>query len=185
MPVAFQLLTPVVAVATTTSSSATFIWNTVLDATSYQVSVNGGAFTIPSSGAVPNDTTHTVTGLSAGQTLTVAVRALGSLYCETSDTAGAYIFIPSTAVFIPNTFTPNGDGRNDRFQVYGKGIISLDLQIFSQWGEKVFASKDVTGGWDGTFKGEAQPVGVYVYMVNVVLRDGSKVSRKGTINLIR
>src|SRR5690606_9499157 len=56
-------------------------------------------------------------------------------------------------IFIPNTFTPNGDGNNDLLFVRGRHITDLELMVFDRWGEKVFETRDQSIGWDGTFKG--------------------------------
>jgi trimeric autotransporter adhesin len=88
-------------------------------------------------------------------------------------------------VFIPNSFTPNGDGLNDMLRVYGYKIKELKLMVFNQWGEKLFETSDQTRGWDGTFRGKTQPSGVYMYVCRMVLTDGSVLDKKGAINLIR
>jgi gliding motility-associated-like protein len=59
------------------------------------------------------------------------------------------------------------------------------MKVFNQWGELIFTSTDINKGWDGTAKGKLQPTGVYVYVVNVVLQDGTAVNKRGFINLIR
>ncbi|MEN9497301.1 MAG: hypothetical protein RL750_200, partial [Bacteroidota bacterium] len=85
----------------------------------------------------------------------------------------------------PNTFTPNGDGRNDLLNVYGNYIASAEFRIFNQWGELIFYTTDHTKGWDGTHKGKAQPIGVYAYTLKVVLQDNTIKIKTGSINLIR
>jgi gliding motility-associated-like protein len=89
------------------------------------------------------------------------------------------------AVFIPNSFTPNGDGLNDVLKVYGNFIKTMKISIFNQWGEKIFESQSQLSAWDGTQKGKPQPSGVYMYVCDVILNDGTKLQRKGAINLIR
>ena len=94
-------------------------------------------------------------------------------------------------VFIPNTFTPNGDNINDFFFAFGTDLESiLSLNIFDRWGELVFFSEnlnsgDYTKGWDGTFKGDEANQGVYVYMMEVLLDEGVKQLIKGNVTLIR
>jgi gliding motility-associated-like protein len=61
----------------------------------------------------------------------------------------------------------------------------MRLMIFNQWGEKIFETSNQQNGWDGTYKGKQQPVGVYVYVLSMTLQDGTVVNKKGTINLIR
>ena len=88
-------------------------------------------------------------------------------------------------VYIPNAFTPNGNGTNDVWFVYGTGIKDFRAMIFNRWGEKVFESNDQFIGWDGTYRGEAQPPGVYVYQVDIVYLNGEKKFRNGGLTLIR
>ncbi|QQL50415.1 gliding motility-associated C-terminal domain-containing protein [Mucilaginibacter ginkgonis] len=88
-------------------------------------------------------------------------------------------------VFVPNAFSPNGDGRNDTFNVYGASISAVSMYVYNQWGQLLFRTDNPTQGWDGTYKGVAQPVGVYVYFVKATLTDNTTISKKGTITLIR
>lgn len=186
-PVNLQAPLPAVTVTLTTAgiSALTFGWTAVAGATGYQVSMdNGTTFSTPSSGAT--GLTHVVSGLQPNQTITLIVRALGAISCQnsTGSAVGATLF-PDVGIFVPNTFTPNGDGKNDVLKVYGNYLQKLNMQIYNQWGEKVFETNDVNGGWNGTAKGILQPVGVYVYAVSVVMNDGRSINKRGTINLIR
>jgi gliding motility-associated-like protein len=88
-------------------------------------------------------------------------------------------------VFVPNVFTPNGDGKNDLLYVYGNYIDKLDMHIFNQWGQQIAVITDKTQGWDGKHKGTAQPVGVYVYVLTAQLSTGKTVHLKGSITLLR
>ena len=88
-------------------------------------------------------------------------------------------------LFFPNTFTPNGDGQNDVFKVYGNNIKALDMRIFNQWGQLIFQTNDLSAGWNGFSKGKLQPVGVYVFTVRLTLNDNSVVNKSGSINLIK
>jgi gliding motility-associated-like protein len=88
-------------------------------------------------------------------------------------------------VFVPNVFTPNGDGKNEVLLVYGNYITKLDMRVFNQWGEQLFATDTKSKGWDGTHKGKPQPTGVYVYVLEASLTDGRTVKSKGYINLMR
>jgi gliding motility-associated-like protein len=93
---------------------------------------------------------------------------------------------PGPDVYIPNAFTPNGDGVNDVFSVFGTTLQSVGMKIFNRWGEKVFDSGDSQwASWDGTFKGVSQPSGVYVYYVELVYLDVKKKFREGSVTLIR
>jgi gliding motility-associated-like protein len=88
-------------------------------------------------------------------------------------------------VFVPNVFSPNGDGKNDRLYAYGNYIDKLEMRIFNQWGEQIAFINSLTQGWDGTQRGKPQPVGVYVYVLKAVLRGGRTVQLKGSITLLR
>ncbi|RYE20122.1 MAG: gliding motility-associated C-terminal domain-containing protein, partial [Sphingobacteriaceae bacterium] len=88
-------------------------------------------------------------------------------------------------VWVPNAFTPNSDGSNETLHVYGNTIKTLNFTIYSHWGELLFNSTSVADGWDGTYKGAVQPVGVYVYVLEATTNDGQTVRLKGTINLIK
>jgi gliding motility-associated-like protein len=57
--------------------------------------------------------------------------------------------------------------------------------VYNQWGERVFETNDIAGGWDGNYKGKPQPVGVYIYVLRVENNNGEVVTKKGSINLIR
>jgi gliding motility-associated-like protein len=99
---------------------------------------------------------------------------------------------PERRVFIPTAFSPNDDGLNDVFMVYGgTGVYSLrNFQIFDRWGELMFSRADVLPndpmqGWDGTFKGKLMNPGAFVYFVEVEFADGKVLMYKGDINLIR
>jgi gliding motility-associated-like protein len=89
-------------------------------------------------------------------------------------------------VYVPNAFTPNGDGTNDVFEVFGTALKSVSMKIFNRWGEKVFDSGESQwASWDGTYMGSMQPTGVYVYYVELVYLDGVKKMREGSVTLIR
>ncbi|MCW5906252.1 MAG: gliding motility-associated C-terminal domain-containing protein [Chitinophagales bacterium] len=92
-----------------------------------------------------------------------------------------------TQPYIPNAFTPNGDGNNDVFQIYAHAgdVHFVDFKIFNRWGEKVFETNNVNDSWDGTYKGEPSANGVYVYVAKVVLADGTKNDYKGSVTIIR
>lgn len=88
--------------------------------------------------------------------------------------------------YIPNAFTPNGDGTNDEFTVYGSGLKTVTMRIFNRWGEKVFDSGDNQwASWDGTYKGVLQPPAVYTYVVELTYLDGQKKVKDGSLTLIR
>lgn len=96
--------------------------------------------------------------------------------------------IPEYDIFIPNVFTPNGDGANDFWQIFGnlKGVKQLQVQVFNRWGEKVFDTTDINFEWDGTYKGKDAPIGVYTYVASFVwMNNHSDSNYKGTVTLMR
>ena len=86
---------------------------------------------------------------------------------------------------VPNAFTPNGDGINDKVFVRGFGISRLIWRIYNRWGTMIFETSDRTAGWDGTYKGSIQPNEVYHYVLDVEYSDNSKYQKKGDITLLR
>ncbi len=90
--------------------------------------------------------------------------------------------------FVPNAFTPNGDGKNDRFNILETCLVEkYKLQIFNRWGEVVFTTLSTENSWDGTYNGREADGGVYFYRINARLTDKSKgeIELKGDITLIR
>lgn len=88
-------------------------------------------------------------------------------------------------LFIPNTFSPNGDGKNDTYLVYGIGVKDIEMKIFDRWGQMVFETKNINQSWDGTFNNTIVNTGVYVYWIRANLLNGNQVFYKGDITLIK
>lgn len=174
--------TPVVTVDSVGSNLVRFRWNSIAGATGYEVTIDGGnTWTTPSSGAL--GLTHTVSGLSVGQSVTLQVRTLGG--CLPTTSAAVTAQTVTDQVFIPNTFTPNNDGLNDQLRVYSNVIRSMRFMVFNQWGEKIYEANGASASWDGMYKGKPQPTGVYMYVADIILVDGSRIQRKGSVNLVR
>ncbi|HWB62635.1 MAG TPA: gliding motility-associated C-terminal domain-containing protein [Chitinophagales bacterium] len=88
-------------------------------------------------------------------------------------------------IYIPNAFSPNGDGNNDEFKVYGEAIKAFDMKIFDRWGEMVYSSNNALTGWDGSYKGEPAPQGIYTYQLTIVLLDNVTIHKMGSLTLLR
>ena len=94
-------------------------------------------------------------------------------------------------IFIPNTFSPNGDGMNDVFYPRGKGLFKVrSMKIFNRWGEIVFAkaeftANDASAGWNGTFNNKQLSSDVYVYTIEVVCDNNTIIPLKGNVTLLR
>ncbi|HEX6432035.1 MAG TPA: PKD domain-containing protein, partial [Niastella sp.] len=110
--------------------------------------------------------------------------------CEAADTIRIKALCEEN-VGISNAFTPNNDGNNDAFMIPSKGVSKvIFFRIFNRWGEVVFEKKDyvpdnVSGAWDGKYKGINAPEGIYVYFTEMECLAGIRFQRKGTIMLIR
>ncbi|MBI4945835.1 MAG: gliding motility-associated C-terminal domain-containing protein [Bacteroidetes bacterium] len=107
--------------------------------------------------------------------------------CSGNECITITVDIPCGTLFIPNAFSPNGDGENDTLKVYIEFncIKDFHLVIFDRWGERVFESLDQQKGWDGTFGGKILDPAVFAYYLNVTFIKGESISKKGNISLIR
>ena len=104
-----------------------------------------------------------------------------------SNTVAVHITVVDKSYFtIPNAFTPNGDGINDKLEVRGVGITSLEyFRIYNQWGKLVFETHRLNDGWDGIINGALQNPGVFVWMAQGKGITGATLVSKGTFVLIR
>jgi len=105
-----------------------------------------------------------------------------------SDTAyGEVLVQEQQVVYIPNSFSPDGDQLNDWFYIKGKGLKDLEVDIFDRWGNKVFSGKGLDTRWDGSYQnnGNVCAQGVYVYRVRVLFYTGKEVEHLGHVVLIR
>jgi gliding motility-associated-like protein len=86
---------------------------------------------------------------------------------------------------VPSAFTPNKDGYNDLMFVRGGPFENMIIRVYNSWGELVFETKDQTEGWDGTYKGQNAPIGVYVWVLDVDMYNNKSVRKTGDITLLR
>ncbi len=105
--------------------------------------------------------------------------------CNMSDSIFIKYKIKCGETYIPNVFSPNGDGYNEIFKVYSRCMTGIQLTIYDRWGGKVFYTDDITHWWDGTKNGTPMNTGVYVYRATVTLLDGTKEELKGNVTLVR
>ena len=123
------------------------------------------------------------------ETTTYYLTVTDSLGCSITDTVVVTVDL-TKMIFIPNIFSPNGDGENDFFYVQGLGIAELNMLIFDRWGEKVFENTgfqadDKSTGWDGTYHGKLMNPAVFMYIVTGTFIDGSEIKEKGDLTLIK
>jgi gliding motility-associated-like protein len=88
-------------------------------------------------------------------------------------------------IYLPNVFSPNGDGENDVLYVRGKGVQTLSLRIYNRWGNKVFETEELEFGWDGTYRGEEQESAVFVYYLSATFVNGETAEEKGNISIVK
>ncbi len=118
---------------------------------------------------------------------TYQVEVTNNAGCVATDLVKVTV-VPNYDVFVPNAFTPNGDGNNDVFTIFGniKALALLNIQIFNRWGEKVYESSDHRFEWDGSYKGELQNPQVFTWQLRLTFLDGHMDElRVGTITLVR
>jgi gliding motility-associated-like protein len=125
------------------------------------------------------------------QSIEYTVRAKNAGGCMAEDKVSVFVTCNNSNIFVPNTFSPNGDGANDIFYPRGSGVFRiLDLKVFNRWGQVVFEkanfnANDASAGWDGTFKGKQLAPDVFVYMLQVVCDNNTTLTFKGNIALLR
>lgn len=89
-------------------------------------------------------------------------------------------------LFVPSAFTPNGDGKNDVFRISNITFQKLEeFRVFNRWGQEIFSTTDPASGWNGSWKGVPQDMGVYEYLIRVAYPDGYVETYKGNVTLVR
>lgn len=182
-----KLPAPVIRADSIDNTSILFRWDPVAGAKGYTISLDKGITFINLAGGA-TALSQKISGLAPNKETAIVVRATGLYTCEISDTAmlTATTLNPfGDGIYVPNAFTPNGDGVNDYFLVYGTAIRSVRLMVYNQWGGQVFVSTDLLNGWDGTRNGQKAPAGMYTYSLEAIMQDGKRITRGGTFNLIR
>lgn len=148
-------------------SPVTYTWTPAIDSLSCDVCVSPYI-----------DVTHSQT---------VYVKVTDQYGCTANDSVVLdVVSCDSKMIFVPNTFTPNGDGLNDKLFVRGIGITNLNyFRIFDRWGKLVFETHDATQGWDGTLAGKPAEVATYVYELKATCTNGFETEKSGNVTLIR
>ncbi|RYY95940.1 MAG: PKD domain-containing protein, partial [Chitinophagaceae bacterium] len=119
------------------------------------------------------------------------VTATDSNSCRSTASVQVLVLCQGAKVFVPNTFSPNGDGVNDQFGIQGSGMARVkSLRVFNRWGEVVFERRDFpvndgTAGWDGTYKGKKAAPDVYIYQLEVYCENSDVIRMEGNVALIR
>ena len=106
--------------------------------------------------------------------------------CYDRDTMNVTVYKVVAGLYVPNAFTPNGDGKNDIFKPIALGMKSLTyFKIFNRFGELVFSTTQQNKGWDGTYKGKPLDQDVLVWIVEGIDYENNKIFKQGTVMLIR
>lgn len=125
--------------------------------------------------------------IKVNETTLYTVAITSDIGCVTTDTVLIKI-IPGTDIFVPQGFTPNNDGQNDRLFPILVGMRQLNyFKVFNRWGNMIFSTNSATPaeGWNGVYLGALQPTGAYTWIAEAVDLQGSVVRRTGTVMLLR
>jgi gliding motility-associated-like protein len=176
---------PIVMATHADFSSVTFSWSPVSGAAGYEVSVNAGSYIIPSSGSI--GLTHTVSGLSNSQPVTITVKAIPSAqFCGNASYGHGSGSTYGVGFYVPSAFTPNGDTRNDILKpIVPFGSILEYFTIYNRWGKLIFTTNKNGVGWDGKVQGKDQPVGTYVWICRYLFAGKTEILQSGSVTLLR
>ncbi|HEX8548243.1 MAG TPA: gliding motility-associated C-terminal domain-containing protein, partial [Cytophagaceae bacterium] len=109
-------------------------------------------------------------------------------FCSSADSVHIVAYCPPR-IFLPQAFTPNGDGTNDQFEIFGDHFENFEMKIFNRWGEVVYTTKDRYKPWDGRYLDQDMPGGVYPWVVTyeskAVGRSQKSSSLNGSVTLVR
>ncbi|BAV05598.1 gliding motility-associated C-terminal domain-containing protein [Filimonas lacunae] len=125
------------------------------------------------------------------QDITYVAHAYNDGGCTSQDEVTVHVLCNGINVFMPNTFSPNSDGMNDQFYPRGRGLYNIRaLRIFNRWGQPMFEklnflANTASYGWDGTYGGQPAQSGVYVYVMEIECDNGTVMTYKGNVALLR
>jgi len=128
-----------------------------------------------------NQTTQTVLTQVAGKYTVTVTSADG---CSASDNVNLIDSCPPI-VHVPNAFTPNDAAPNDIFKPYLEGYAKMNMKIYNRWGEKLFETNDLNGGWDGFYMGQPAIEGVYICLIELIGNDTFRKMVKTNFTLLR
>lgn len=137
-----------------------------------------------SSDAILNDSTISNPTTTITDPTWVYVIVTDTNGCTATDSYLVGIPVTST-LYIPNSFTPNGDEHNQLFRIYGSNIAQFHMEIYDRWGELIFESTDINYGWDATYKGKMVQDGTYVYKVMAIGMDYVTYDKTGHVTVLK
>lgn len=137
----------------------------------------------PSTGLSSVNSSNTIATISKEQQYTIAISVASG--CITVDTILLKVFVAND-LLVPNIFSPNNDGQNDKLFVNLVGIKTLQyFRVFNRYGKKLFETTNLAEGWDGKLNGVPQPVDTYIWTAMGVTKEGAPIYKEGTITLVR
>jgi gliding motility-associated-like protein len=165
----------------------------VLEGEAVPLTISGGVSYQWSPATGLSDPTSANPEASPAESTTYYVTITTAKGCTVRDSIRVTVNKIPPDIFIPSLFTPNGDGKNDDFRVYGAAFRELTLQVYDRSGSLVYETRDVkealNRGWDGQSNGSPQPNGSYVWIIQGTFNDGTEVKYQGKtsgiINLMR
>jgi gliding motility-associated-like protein len=153
---------------------------------STQIEVSGGVnySWTPSTGLSCNNCPNPTVTIENTTTYTVTAASDPNFRCADTKEIKVIVDGECPELYIPTGFSPNGDGNNDMYKVFGP-VNDFHLIIYNRWGEKVFETNDIKTGWDGKYNGEIVPSGVYAYIITGKDVKGEPIKKTGNITVIR
>ena len=142
----------------------------------------------PATGLSCADCPSPTTSISNNASYTLTVENIYG--CIAADNIVINAFCQKAQVFVPNAFTPDGDGLNDILMIRGTGIMVKSFRIFNRWGEAIFEklnfnANDPKYGWDGKIRGIPATPEVYVYIAEVICDNGTVYTYKGNTTILK
>ncbi len=132
-----------------------------------------------------SDTIQKPTALPQGN-IRYTVTATSVNGCTASDFIDVIVYLVEPDMYVPNTFTPNGDGKNDIFRPILIGMKELHyFRVYNRFGQLLYSTSDIGAGWDGTFRGKGQDPATYVWYAEAVTYNGDVRFKKGSVILVR
>ena len=116
---------------------------------------------------------------------TVTLNAFTVNNCVNSTSINNLVVLEAGSLLVPNSFSPNGDGVNDEFNVNIANLKKFSINIFNRFGVKVFSTNNIFNSWNGTWKNQPLPVGAYYYQIKAIDLNNKEVTYNGSITLIR
>ncbi len=141
---------------------------------------------VPTNGTLSDPNINDPIATPTDSTSTYIVFGMNNFGCRDSATVVINLDYSSIMDGMPTGFTPNGDGKNDKFKVTPLKYQKLvDFRVYNRWGQEVFHTANPADGWDGNFQGVPQDLGVYSYVIIVAYPEGGNKTYKGTVTLLR